>query len=330
MAPAGARPPTPRLDATISVLNAVIGDYLRRRGNGLQLELTLRHDDRPLPCEREAIARALPDATDRICLFVHGLATNERAWSFPGDPHRTYGASLRELGYTPFFLRYNSGLHVSENGALLAALVDALARCHPAGVREIVLVGHSMGGLVIRSACETARAEGQPWLDRVSHAFYLGSPHRGAPLEKAGNVVAWALRAVGVVHTTVLADVANLRSAGIKDLRFGSLLAADWQGRDPDALLEDTCSAVRLPRGVAHHLGVGGLGAHERHLVTRLVGDAMVRVASASAVDHRCEDEAGVDVQFFPRVGHAALAHHEDVDRWIAEKCAGERPREDR
>jgi pimeloyl-ACP methyl ester carboxylesterase len=251
---------------------------------------------------------------------------NERVWSFPGEPGRTYGTSLqRDLGYTPFAVRYNSGLHVSENGALLADLLDALAACHPAGVRELVLVGHSMGGLVVRSACEAARAAGLPWLGRVSHAFYLGSPHRGAVLEKAGNAVAWTLRAIGVVHTSVLADVANLRSAGIKDLRFGSLLAEDWQGRDPDALLEDGCAPVPLAAGVAHHFGAGGLAAHERHLVSRLFGDCMVSVASATARGLPRGRETSEDVRFFPGVGHLALAHDDRVYRWLRACCAGER-----
>jgi len=313
------------LDGTLSILNAVVGDYLRRRGNPLQIELAFYDGGRQLTCDRDAIARAHPAATDRVCLLVHGLAANEGAWAFPGEPARTYGAALqRDLGFTPFQVRYNTGLHVSDNGMLLAQLVEALIRCHPAEVRELVLVGHSMGGLVVRSACEAARTAGQSWLHQVSHAFYLGSPHRGAPLEKAGNVAAWALGAIGVVHASVLADVVNLRSAGIKDLRFGSLVSGDWEGRDANALLEDTCAAVPLARGVEHHFGVGGLAASERHLVTRLLGDSMVSVSSAKASGRPRDRETREDVRFFPRVSHVGLAHDEDVYRWIRGCCAGD------
>lgn len=323
-APRGTGPT--RLDGTLSVLNAIVGDYLRRRANPLQIELALHDRGQPLACEREAIARVHPAASDRICLLVHGLAVNERTWSFPREPDRSYGTALQQdLGHTPFQVRYNTGLHISENGELLARLLDALVRCHPVEVRELVLVGHSMGGLVVRSACEVARAAGQPWLDRLTHAFYLGSPHRGAALEKAGNVVSWALQAVGVVHTSVIADVVNLRSAGIKDLRFGSLVAADWLGRDANALLEDTCAPVPLARGVAHHFAVGGLAAHERHLVTRVLGDCMVSFSSAAARGHPREPDTREDVRFFPGVGHVALAHHHDVYRWLRACCAGER-----
>ncbi len=322
---AGAAPG--RLEASVSLLNAVVGDYLRRRSNPLGIELALYEGNRPLPCDRAAIARAHPAVTGKLCVLVHGLATNEGIWSFPGDRNRSYGSQLRRnLGYTPFQVRYNTGLHVSENGQLLAQLLEALVRCHPVEVREIVLVGHSMGGLVVRSACEVARAGGQQWLSTLAHAFYLGSPHRGAPLEKAGNVVAWFLQAVGNAHTGVIADVINLRSAGIKDLRFPNLVPADWEGRDPDALLDAACTAIPLAPGVSHHFGVGGLGARENHLVTRLLGDAMVSVSSASAPGHPRVFRTREDVRFFPGVGHLALAHHADVCRWIETCCAGKLP----
>jgi pimeloyl-ACP methyl ester carboxylesterase len=314
-----------RLDATLAALNGVLGDYLRRRANPLRIDMALHHRGAPLACEREALTRVHPAATGRLCVLVHGLAMNEGAWSFPDDPDRTYGAALeRELGFTAYEVRYNTGLHVSENGALLADLLDALCRQHPVAVEELVLVGHSMGGLVVRSACEDARRARQAWLGRLSRAFYLGSPHHGAALERAGNVVAWALDALGVSVTSVIADVGKLRSAGIKDLRFGSIVSTDWEGRDPDALLEDGCTPVPFARGVAHHFGVGGLAAHERHLVTRLLGDAMVSVASAAARGHPREEGTREDVRFFPRVGHLALAHDEEVARWIVGCCRGD------
>jgi pimeloyl-ACP methyl ester carboxylesterase len=315
-----------RLEAALSILNAVVGDHLRRRSNALEIPFGLRRAGEPLPCERAALARAQPEATGRLCVLVHGLAVNEGVWSFPGDPLASYGSLLRrDLGYTPYEVRYNTGLHISDNGRELARLLDALVRSHPVEVRELVLVGHSMGGLVVRSACELARASGQPWLALVTHAFYLGSPHLGAPLEKVGNVVSWMLQSIGLSHTSLVADVLDIRSAGIKDLRFANLVAADWEGRDPDALLQRGCAAVPLAPGVAHHFGVGGLGADERHVATRLFGDAMVRVSSAAA----CRPGPGgaeprQDVRFFPRVGHHALAHHPDVYAWLRACCAGE------
>ncbi len=312
-----------RLEAALSLLNAIVGDHLRRRSNALEIPFGLYQDGRPLPCAREAIARAHPAATGKLCLLVHGLAANEGVWSFLGDRRRTYGSLLqRDAGYTPFQVRYNTGLHVSDNGAALAQLLDALVREYPSEVRELVLVGHSMGGLVVRSACEVARARGSAWLGRVAHAFYLGTPHGGAPLERLGAVVAWSLRAIGVSHTRLIADVLDVRSAGIKDLRFAQIVAKDWEGRDAAR------AVVPLAPGISHHFGVGGLGRHEGHVMTRLLGDAMVPVASASAPGGLLDGGARADARFFPGLGHVALAHHPDVYAWIEACCAGRASRE--
>ena len=87
-------------------------------------------------------------------------------------------------------VRYNTGLHVSENGRGLARLLDEMVEEWPCQLEELVLIGHSMGGLVARSACHY----GASWTDRVRHVFCLGSPHLGADLEKGANVLGsrWA------------------------------------------------------------------------------------------------------------------------------------------
>src|SRR5689334_19316689 len=103
------------------------------------------HRGEPLDCDRRAIARAHPRATGRLCVLVHGLADTERVWRFAGAREVTYGSRLRkDLGFTPFYLRYNTGLHVSDNGEALAELLENLIERHPVRVREIVLLGHSM------------------------------------------------------------------------------------------------------------------------------------------------------------------------------------------
>lgn len=317
-----------RVEAIICALNAVVGDYLRDRGNGLALSMELRHRSAPLSCDREGIGRAYPAATGKICVLVHGLGHDERTWSYPGEREISYGSLLQgDLGYTPFYVRYNTGLHISENGESLAELIEALVRSHPVAVEEIVLLGHSMGGLVLRSACHVGMLRGDPWANRVKRVFYIGSPHLGAPLEKLGNIVAWALRAVGISHTDLVADVINLRSSGVKDLRFANLVRQDWEGFDPDALLENRRTAVPLLPGATHHLLVGTLGGSERHLVTALFGDSMVRVSSAAG---RCSDDSIIpalpqnNVRIFPGVTHGALAHDPGVYMEIKTWCAAD------
>ena len=182
------------LDLALGALNGVLGDRLEERGNALRMPMELCHAGRALALDADALRRSFPGATGRLAVFVHGLAGHDLVWRLYaqehwGDPETTYGSLLaRDLGYTPLYLRYNSGLHVSENGARLAERLEALVRAWPVAVDEIVLVGHSMGGLVARSACHQDAQNDRAWIRAVHHVVCLGSPHLGAPLEKLGNL----------------------------------------------------------------------------------------------------------------------------------------------
>jgi pimeloyl-ACP methyl ester carboxylesterase len=179
----------------LAALNAYIGDALAAIGSELALTMTLRHRGADLPLDPDGLARALPDAGPRVAIFVHGLGETDVSWRLRADADRPgYGACLqRDLGHTPIELRYNTGLHISDNGRALAGLLEELCDAWPVAVREIVVVGHSMGGLVARSACHYGHGEGHRWTGAVRHVFCLGSPHLGAPLEKGVNALGWAL-----------------------------------------------------------------------------------------------------------------------------------------
>jgi hypothetical protein len=268
----------------VAALNGFAGDRLARDGNPLTTAMGLRHHGRPLPPRREALAAAFPAAAPRLAVFVHGLACNEALWwrhaeRHYGDAGVSYGTRLeRELGFTALYVRYNSGLPIAANGRALAELLDAVVAEWPVPVEELVLVGHSMGGLVLRSAMHHAAAD-TAWVARLRHAFYLGSPHRGAPLEKAANVAAWLLGWSDV--TRPLAAAVNRRSRGIKDLRFGALRDEDWQGADVDALLDDRTEDLPLPPGANHHFIAATLSRDRHHPLAVAVGDLLVRPASA-------------------------------------------------
>jgi pimeloyl-ACP methyl ester carboxylesterase len=318
---------SPKLDRTISALNAVVGDYLHRRANGLEIAMGFYDRGEPLACDRREIARAHPGATGRVCVLVHGLGDSEGVWRFPGKRDVSYGSLLRkDLAYTPFYLRYNTGLHISHNGEALADLLERLVERHPVPVREIIVLGHSMGGLVTRSACEAAVRARHRWVERLTRAFYIGSPHLGAPFEKLGNAVGRVLRAIRNPYVKLVADVVDLRSSGIKDLRHASILREHWEGLDASAPPPAGRIAVPLLPGIAHYAVVGTLTARERHVITLLLGDALVRVPSAMG---RCRDEdralrfAEGNVKVFHGVNHRRLARDREVYRQIRAWCAG-------
>ena len=172
---------------------------------------------------------------------------NDRQWLSGGHDH---GAALaRDLGYTPLYLRFNSGLHISTNGRAFADLLERLVLAWPVPLGELVIVGHSMGGLVARSACSAGERAGHAWRQRLGKLICLGSPHHGAPLERGGN---WIDLLLGISrYSDPLSRLGRLRSAGVTDMRFGNVLDEHWNGRDRFLHGSDPRGAMTLPAGVA-------------------------------------------------------------------------------
>ncbi|MBV9416668.1 MAG: alpha/beta fold hydrolase, partial [Solirubrobacterales bacterium] len=277
---------TPAGRVMVSALNGVFGDTLVRRGNQLALRMAVRRNNRDVELAPTALRRAYPNAKPRLAVFVHGLCETDDAWKLGAARHVPYGQRMEtELGYTPVYVRYNTGRHVSENGRDLAALLAALMAAWPTDVHEVVLIGHSMGGLVSRSACHYGA--GSACLGKVRHVFTLGSPHRGAPLEQAANATAAALGRLP--ETRPLAKALNTRSAGIKDLRYGYLVDECWMDQDCDAFLRNTSREIPfLP--TARHYFISATLTREAHApVGRIIGDLLVVQASAWAHERRAK-----------------------------------------
>ncbi len=143
---------------------------------------------------------------------------------------------------------YNTGLHISTNGRALAAIVDQLVAEWPVPLDEVVILGHSLGGLVSRSACHYAEVAGHAWRRKLGKLVCLGSPHQGAPFERGGHWVDVLLGASR--HAAPLARLGQIRSAGVTDMRFGNVLDDDWEGRDRFGNDGDRRTPLPLPAGV--------------------------------------------------------------------------------
>jgi triacylglycerol lipase len=301
----------------ISALNAIFGDFLFRTNNELQQVMAFYLDNRPVTPKGLCAPR-----TVKVCVLVHGFGCNESLWHFPakyqgGD----YGKLLEQrYGYMPLYLRYNTGLHVSDNSKQLADMLERFCVHHGAAVTELIFIAHSMGGLVVRSACHLGTEAGHSWVQRVRHVFYLGSPHLGAPLEKAVNVAASVLGLFDTTATRVIRDLLNARSVGVKDLRFGNLVDEDWLDYDPDELMNDRRVPIAWLATVGHHRVVGQALAR-----VNTVGDAVVWPQSAAGRPHGSLPGApgASDVQVMPGLVHLTLARHpavyEQIERWLSE-----------
>lgn len=327
-----------------SALNGAVGDFLEARGNPLATGMWLRHGGRPLVLGRAELGAALPHASGKLIVFVHGLASSDSVWA-PSAPssqrHDGTGVSVgqpvsvgepvsfgdevaRALGYTPLYLRYNSGLPISKNGRALARLLTELVAAYPLHIESLALVGHSMGGLVVQSAAQHAADLGEPWLARLDHVLGIGTPHFGAPLARAAHVVSSLAALFDTAGTQVPAKVLRARSAGMKDLSLGALLdahagderAGAGRAKEAEASLF-AAQGLRFVEGVAY----GYIAARSRPSGSRAsewIGDWLVHLPSASG----CHPNATRHIPFHmghvvDGVHHVALTTHPDVCRQL-------------
>jgi hypothetical protein len=311
---------SPERDAMLAALNGVLGDYLVTTGNPLALSMSIRQHGQALGLAAPSPIATIPQPTGDVLVLGHGLCLNDLGWLRNGHDH---GARLAaDLGYTPVYLHYNTGLHISANGRAFASMLEALLERWPVPVERLAIVGHSMGGLVTRSACHYGALAGHTWPRRLRKIVFLGTPHHGAPLERVGNWVNTILDASP--YTAAFARLGKLRSAGITDLGYGKLLDADWAGLDRFAHDGDMRRPVPLPEGVQCYAIAATTGKTAGDLRDHLLGDGLVPVRSA--LGHHHDPSLAVP---FPKtrqwigyeMGHLDLLHHPDVyeqlRRWL-------------
>jgi pimeloyl-ACP methyl ester carboxylesterase len=295
-------------------LNGVFGDHLAATDNRLAIAMELRHEGTLLALDEDSPGSSLPIAGRRLCVFAHGLACDESSWQ-PDPTIARDGSAVdigrqlqAEMGYAPLYLRYNSGLPISRNGASLALLLEQLITAWPQATGELLIIGHSMGGLVALSACEQAAIAGMRWPLATRMLICLGAPQLGSPLERLGQLVTAVLQASTV--TQPLARVAAARSQGIQDLRHGP-------------------GAVQAHPAIAHiayrFLG-GSLAEDVEHRFGRLLGDGLVTLGSAIAPPLAGD----VQTATLGRLGHMALLTdprvYRQVAEWVAALADADRP----
>jgi len=269
-----AGPSSPRRDALVAALNGVLGDHLLRSGNPLAIPMQLRQLGQALDLATLDAGQADKGLPRRVLLLVHGLCMSDVGWQRNGHDHGELLA--RELGLAPVYAFYNSGRHISDNGRALADALEQMVAGWPGPLDEIVMLGHSMGGLVARSALAQAAEAGQQWPQKLHQLVFLGTPHHGAPLERAGN---WLHRVMDLSpYVAPFTRLSRLRSEGITDLRHGNLLASDWQGASRFHHA-DQRFPVPLPAGVACYAIASTAGAPGSP--GSLLGDGLVPVDSA-------------------------------------------------
>lgn len=306
-----------RRESALSILNGLIGDHLHTQKNPLALAMQMSHGDRVLEPNNPS---TLPGASGKVLLQVHGLCMRDMRQ--PGSALCAHEELLvTELGYTAVSLRYNSGLPVSHNGRELAAQLECMLQQWPAEVEELTILAHSMGGLVVRSAVHHARQQSLQWPAQLKNIVFLGTPHHGAPLERAGNWID-ALMKISP-YTRPFGALGRLRSSGITDLRHGNVLDEDGSG---------VRSEVPLPQGVACY-AVAAVASRRNNRATRWMGDGLVPVQSALGQhgDSRQDLKFDSAAQYIAQgVNHMGLLSDPGVQRQIMRWLATERDQDRR
>ncbi|KUL23541.1 hypothetical protein ADL15_46075 [Actinoplanes awajinensis subsp. mycoplanecinus] len=311
----------------LAVVNGVWGDMLSGRHPDLATPMAVRSRGEDVPLTTGALRQAFPAATGRIVVFVHGLCETEEYWSLSARRHHgtarlTLGSRLRrDLGYTPVYLRYNSGLHVSDNGLRLSSLLTELVDHWPVAVDRLTLIGHSMGGLVIRSAGQQGADSGQRWVPAVRHVVCLGTPHLGAPLARGVHATARLL--ARFPESRPIGRVLSSRSAGVQDLGYGALVEQDWRDVDPAAPPRDVCTDVPFLPHAEHYFIGATLTRRPDGPLAGVLGDLLVPYASAAGRGERryLPFAAGHGrhlggMHHFDLLNHPAV--HDQVAAWLA------------
>ena len=300
------KPPGRLASGLLSALNGAFGDHLAASNNLLAINMALQVDGAPIALEAKALRAAYPKAGKPLCLFIHGLSCDEHSW-FPSEKanasERDFGMALqRELGYTPLYLRYNTGRPIADNGAQLAVFIEELLAVWPRPISELVIIGHSMGGLISLAASELAAAEGMNWPAQTRMLICLGSPNLGSPVEMLGHLANTALNLSKI--TAPLGKIASARSQGIKDLRHG-----------PGAP-----RSTGAEHGMAFRFLGGSLSEDLDHPFSAFFGDGLVTPGSATT--H--EIEGDVQSATVANISHMALLTdvrvYEQIKAWLSAK----------
>jgi pimeloyl-ACP methyl ester carboxylesterase len=305
----------------LAALNGVFGDHLVESNNSLAISMDFNSGSGKLNLDAQSLSNTIPDASPDIAILVHGLCLSHEYWL--SGYESCLGNELQDAcAHSPIYLDYNTGLHISTNGQDFSLLLDELIEAWPVDVKSISLIGHSMGGLVIRSASWYAEQNNASWLSKLKHCVYLGSPHHGSVVAKAGHLATAAMRTSEYVKPFAFGQHISF---GIKDLRHGNLIDEDWQGVEQDDMLLDQRKIIPLTLNCEHYFIAASFGEDTLDIRSMIVGDLLVRLGSA--VGHHQDDLRKLNINpenchIFHGLNHFELLDnqvvHEQVLKWLS------------
>ncbi|WP_350561373.1 hypothetical protein [Psychrobacter sp. CAL346-MNA-CIBAN-0220] len=307
-----AQPLPKKLKQLLNVMNGVMGDHLVNHHNPLAISMVLYDRGGHLQHVQQG------EVSGRIIILCHGLCMSHLSWY----PSKSDSLGERIIHSQPLstvlYLNYNTGRRISSNGRNFSKVLQNLVENNP-DISQIDLIGHSMGGLVARSALFYGKQQGFNWVKQVGNLITLGSPHHGASLERIGYFV--QDRIAKLPFAGSLAKLGDLRSAGIIDLRYGSIRDEDWKSLEGRSVLpQEFRHPARLPLHIRTYCIAATLGeVHYDSKATSLLGDGLVTIESALG-EHTGEHALFVPEErkaVFYGVSHYNLLYNERVHQQV-------------
>ena len=307
-----------------SALNGVMGDKLEELKSKRAIRPSFRVKNRDVPIENLDLAETLLKTEGKVIIFIHGLMVDEVLFEEPTRGKKGYGPLLSsEKNYTILYVRYNTGRHISQNGRSISELINLLNEKYSKEIKSITIIAHSMGGLVTRSSCHYAGIEKHSWIQKVNKIFLIGVPNDGAFLEKLGHLTTSILRSIWNFQTKIIANIADERSNGIKDLRWGFLIDEDWQAPNANDLVGVKRTEIPPLKNVKYYIIVGTLMENENNVVSQYFGDGLVGKKSASAESSsllNSKEEDFLEYKVFPKINHLSILTDQTIYEYIRDR----------
>lgn len=307
----------------LPALNGAIGDKLEEQNSKRAIQMSFRKDYLDISIEDLSLVDFLQKSNGELVVFIHGLMADEVLWKEPSKGKKGYGILLHEeKNKTVLYVRYNSGRHISQNGRSLSNLMQKLYDKYGEYIKNITFIAHSMGGLVTRSSCYYAMDQNQNWVFKVNKIYLIGVPNDGAFLEKIGHLTTTILKKIWNFQTRFIAKIADERSNGIKDLRWGFMVDEDWQSSHSNDLLDVKRKNIPPLTGVKYYLLVGTIMENENNVVSQYFGDGLVGKKSASGEIFSTLDSPDnefLTYKIFSKINHISLLTSSNVYDYICD-----------
>ena len=303
----------------LPILNGLNGDVFEENNDPLTIKFSFRHENKDIPLNQLSEFYDFQQYNGKICILIHGLMGDEYMWKAMDDEdgENKIGDFLEKnkTAHT-IYLRYNTGLHISENGRALSNLLDQLINQYGNKIKQINLIGHSMGGLVIRSAGYYADIQRQRWTEKLKTIFLIGVPNEGSYLAQIGFFVGHVFRKMDFSYNDYIAKFMDVRSNGIKDLSYAYLTDDDWLNENSGDLDKYTVSKVRPVPGVKYYL-IGGILGKKNNILSSYFGDGLVGSESALTDELNTNNLENIESVIFEKENHLSLLESEQVAEYI-------------